>query len=85
MANVVILYNRLEYFRAIWYNLWPFGMVCGHLVYFLHLGMFGPRKIWQPCCQALKAGWPDWANFRLLGDCLLWALFSPNFGLHFSW
>jgi hypothetical protein len=21
-----------------------------------------------------KAGWPDWANFRLLGDGLLWAV-----------
>jgi hypothetical protein len=20
-------------------------------------------------------GWPDWANFRLLGDCLLWTVF----------
>jgi hypothetical protein len=24
------------------------GTVCGHLVYFSHFGMFGPRKIWQP-------------------------------------
>jgi hypothetical protein len=23
----------------------------------------------------LQAGWPDWANFRLLGDCLLWVVF----------
>jgi hypothetical protein len=22
----------------------------------------------------LQAGWPDWAYFRLLGDCLLWAV-----------
>jgi hypothetical protein len=34
------------YYMAIWYNSWPFGKVCGHLVYFPH---FGPRKIWQPC------------------------------------
>jgi hypothetical protein len=33
---------------AIWYNLWPFCIVCGHLVYFLRFRMFGPRKIWQP-------------------------------------
>jgi hypothetical protein len=31
-----------------------------------------------------EPGWPDWANFRLLGDCLLWPGFeivkmSPNF------
>jgi hypothetical protein len=44
MQNVAILYAHLEYFTAIWYNLWPFGIVCGHLVYVSHSGMFGPRK-----------------------------------------
>jgi hypothetical protein len=39
----------MEYFTAIWYNLRPFGIVCGDLVYFSNFGMFGPRKIWQPC------------------------------------
>jgi hypothetical protein len=48
MENVVIFYEHLKYFTAIWYNLWPFGIVCGHLVYILRLGMFGTRKIWQP-------------------------------------
>jgi hypothetical protein len=34
-------------------------------------------------------GWPDWANIRLMGDCLLWAIFlkncrsSPHFGATF--
>jgi hypothetical protein len=32
-----------------WYNLWPFGIVCGDLLYFSQFGMFGPREIWQPC------------------------------------
>jgi hypothetical protein len=32
----------------IWYNLRPFGIVCGHLVYFSLLGRI---KIWQPCSQ----------------------------------
>jgi hypothetical protein len=36
-------------FNAIWYNILPFGIVCGHLVYFSHFGMFGPSIIWQPC------------------------------------
>jgi hypothetical protein len=45
MENVIIFYDHQEYFTAIWYKLWPFGMVCGHLVYFLRFGMFGPRKI----------------------------------------
>jgi hypothetical protein len=43
---VMTIWNILP--MAIWYNLWPFGIVCGHLVYFSHFGMFGPRKIWQP-------------------------------------
>jgi hypothetical protein len=46
---VCIFYDHLEYFTAIWYNLWLFGMVCGDLEYFSHFGMLGPRKIWQPC------------------------------------
>jgi hypothetical protein len=25
MEDVVIIYDHLEYFKAIWYNLWPFG------------------------------------------------------------
>jgi hypothetical protein len=48
MENVGIFYDHLEYFTAIWYNLWLFGIVCGHLVYFLRFGKFGPRTIWQP-------------------------------------
>jgi hypothetical protein len=40
------------YFTAIWYALWLFGNVCGHLVYFSHFGIFGSRKIWQPCYEA---------------------------------
>jgi hypothetical protein len=58
MENVVIFYDYLDYFTAIWYNFWPFGIVCGHLVYFLRFGMFGPRKIWQPfsarTCEEFK-------------------------------
>jgi hypothetical protein len=47
MGNVGILYDRLEYFNAIWYifsiwfSLWSFGT-------FSRFGMFEPRKIWQP-------------------------------------
>jgi hypothetical protein len=55
MEIVVIFYDHLEYFTASWYNFWPFGIVCGQLVYFLRFGMFGPRKIWQPCTRLLKA------------------------------
>jgi hypothetical protein len=48
MVNVGIFYDHLEYFMAIWHNLWPLGIVCGHLWYFSQFGMFGSRKIWQP-------------------------------------
>jgi hypothetical protein len=34
MVNVCIFYDHLEYFMAIWYNLWPFVTVCDHLLYF---------------------------------------------------
>jgi hypothetical protein len=43
MENVVMLYDHLEYFTAIWNNLWPFGIVCSYLVHFYRYGMFGPR------------------------------------------
>jgi hypothetical protein len=29
---------------AIRHNEWQFDIFCGHLVYFPHFGMFGPRK-----------------------------------------
>jgi hypothetical protein len=29
MENVVIFYDDLEYFLAIWYNFWPFGIIFG--------------------------------------------------------
>jgi hypothetical protein len=51
MVNVGIFYDHLENFMAIWYNLWLFGIVCGHLLYFSQFGMFGPRKIRRPCSK----------------------------------
>jgi hypothetical protein len=44
----IVILEYLEYFTDICYNLWPFVIICDHLVYFSHFGMFGPRKIWQP-------------------------------------
>jgi hypothetical protein len=40
--NVCRVYDHLEYFKAFWYNLWPFGIVFGELVHFSHFGKFGP-------------------------------------------
>jgi hypothetical protein len=53
MENVITFNDHLEYFMAIWYNLWPFGIVSVHLVYFLRFCMFGPIKIWQPWLTAI--------------------------------
>jgi hypothetical protein len=48
MENVGIFFENFEYFTAICNSLYPFGIVCVHLVYFSVFGMFGPKKIWQP-------------------------------------
>jgi hypothetical protein len=44
MVIVGIFYDHLDYFMAIWYNLWPFGMVCGHLFYFSPFWNVGTKK-----------------------------------------
>jgi hypothetical protein len=51
MENVSTFYDLTEYFTSICYNIWLFGIVCGHLVYFPQFGTFGTRKIWQPWFQ----------------------------------
>jgi hypothetical protein len=48
MENHGILYAHLVYCTAIGNILWPFGIICGNLVYFSPFWYFGPRKIWQP-------------------------------------
>jgi hypothetical protein len=49
IENVVIFYYHFYGHIYIWYNLQPFDIVCGHLVYLFYFVMLGPRKIWQPC------------------------------------
>jgi hypothetical protein len=44
IENVVIFYDLLEYFTAIWYNLQPFGTVCGHIVYIYFSFLVGLHK-----------------------------------------
>jgi hypothetical protein len=34
MEDVGLLYSHYVYFMTIWYILWPFGTLYGHLVYF---------------------------------------------------
>jgi hypothetical protein len=64
MENVVIFYDHLEYFTAIWYYTWQFGIACGHVVYFSHFGVSGPRKIWQPWRTLVQLHHPIWKTFK---------------------
>jgi hypothetical protein len=48
-GKVGIFYVYLVYFTAIGNILWPFGIFCGHLVYFSPFWYIVKRKIWQPC------------------------------------
>jgi hypothetical protein len=66
IENVIIFCDHLDYFMAIRYNLWQFGTACGHLVYFSHFGMFGPRKIWQPLGRRPK--WNFFSNLAIKTD-----------------
>jgi hypothetical protein len=48
MGDVGIFYVHLVYFAAIGNILLPFGICCGHLVYFPPFWNCVLRKIWQP-------------------------------------
>jgi hypothetical protein len=48
IENIAMFYEHLEYFAAIWYNLQPFGIVCGHLVYFSVLVCLDQEKSGNP-------------------------------------
>jgi hypothetical protein len=53
MEDVNIFYVHLVYFMAVFYILCPFGIFYVNLVYFPPFWYIAPRKIWQPCCEAL--------------------------------
>jgi hypothetical protein len=63
MENVVILYYHLEYFSVIWYNLWPFGMVCGH--FFPVLACLDKEKSGNPGIRTLTSESLKGVNLRL--------------------
>jgi hypothetical protein len=73
MDNVGIFYDYLEYLLAICYNLWPFGISCGHLVFspvlvcldrkklatlYLTWGVCFGKEIRQFVCRNCT-GWPQ--------------------------
>jgi hypothetical protein len=49
METVGTFFGPLVYLVAVWYSLWSFGI-------FSRFGMFGPRKIWQPCICSPETG-----------------------------
>jgi hypothetical protein len=51
LENVDIFYGHLEHFTAIWYNLQPFGIVCGHLVHFPGFGIICQEKSCNPAVE----------------------------------
>jgi hypothetical protein len=48
MENVGKIYGHLEYLKAIFYTLCSFGIISGHLVYFLSIGMLYQEKSGNP-------------------------------------
>jgi hypothetical protein len=64
-------WSMLVYCMTIWNISWPFGIiygrlvyiVCGHLLYFSKFGVFGLRKIWQPCIRHETLLTPDQVTF----------------------
>jgi hypothetical protein len=50
MENIVIFYDHLEYFMAIWYNLWQFVIVYLHMVIWYIFLILDQNKSGNPAC-----------------------------------
>jgi hypothetical protein len=57
-----------------WLLLWRYWLVSAE-PHFQDDDMLRSSDISVLFVAAFRAGWPDWANFRPTGDCLLWAVF----------
>jgi hypothetical protein len=66
--NVGIFYDRVEYFTAMWYILWPFGIVCAHWYIF-------PVLV---CLDQDKSGNPARSRARILKPGALISLILPS-------
>jgi hypothetical protein len=55
MENAGKCYDHLEYFTAIWYNLWPFGIIYGRLEQFVVIWYILPNLV---CLDQEKSGNP---------------------------
>jgi hypothetical protein len=48
MENLGLFYDHVVYFTAIEHILWPFGIFCGHLVFFPRFGILYQEKSGNP-------------------------------------
>jgi hypothetical protein len=83
MANVGIFYDHLEYFTAIWYNLWPFGIcsLWSFGIFFQFLNAWTKKKL------VTLPGLPDdiftYQKYRI--GCILKDLRIENAGLFYGY
>jgi hypothetical protein len=54
----------LESFTAIWYNLWPFGIVCGQLVYFPLFLVFSDQENSGDAAKHKQVDWTGTTGYR---------------------
>jgi hypothetical protein len=47
----MVFYGHFEYFMAIWYILWPFGIFCHNLVNYFNFSMLCREKSGNPGVQ----------------------------------
>jgi hypothetical protein len=67
-------WKMLKYFMAICGIFWTFGIFNNHLVHFEFIWYIisGCGILYQEKSGNLGTGWPDWFNFRPMGDWLVW-------------
>jgi hypothetical protein len=73
MEFVVKFYDHLEYFMAIWHNVWQFGIDRGHFVYFPILVCLDQEKSGNPAtstesCRAIHR-YPLYIQIKLSSQC----------------
>jgi hypothetical protein len=69
----VFVYVHFEHFMVLWY-FFP-DLVCCTKKNLAALHIFPSSSSTQHLSEMLQSGWPDWANFTLLGDYSLSAVF----------
>jgi hypothetical protein len=72
IEDVGICYGLFGYFVAIWYTLWPFGILYGYLVHCSLFGMLYQEKSGNPASTPYRSTpWFCWdTNLRLMRGAL---------------